>query len=247
MEDALQKSTLIITKAKENGATLRLIGGLAFRQHCRELDFCEREYGDIDLVGLSSEAPIIIKTLIDLGYKENARYTLTSGGTRFLFEKFESKDHVDIFLDKLRMEHDIDLRQRLSLEEFTISVSDLLVCKLIILNFNEKDYRDIITIVKDLDIGEDDLPSTINMDYIGRICSRNWGLYHDVTNSIDECIEFIENYHLEEEVAQKVVMRFNAIRKAIDQYPKSGRWKFRRYIGESYPWRKTVELERVER
>jgi hypothetical protein len=247
MEDALQKSALIISKANENGATLRLIGGLAFRKHCRELDFCEREYGDIDLVGLSHEAPMIIKTLVDLGYKENTRYTLVSGGNRLLFEKFGSKDHVDIFLDKLRMEHEIDLRKRLDLEEFTISVSDLFVCKLIILNFNEKDYRDIISIVKDLNLGEEDLPSTINVNYIGELCARNWGLYHDITNSIDDCIEFVNNYQLEEEVAQKVLMRFNSIRKVIVEYPKPAKWKFRRYIGERYPWRKQVELERVER
>jgi len=247
MEDALQKSALIISKANENGATLRLIGGLAFRKHCRKLDFCEREYGDIDLVGLSHDAPMIIKTLVDLGYKENTRYTLVSGGNRLLFEKFGSKDHVDIFFDKLRMEHEIDLRKRLDLEEFTISVSDLFVCKLIILNFNEKDYRDIISIVKDLNLGEEDLPSTINMNYIGELCSRNWGLYHDIISSIDDCIEFVKNYQLEEEVAQKVLMRFNSIRKVIVEYPKPAKWKFRRYIGERYPWRKQVELERVER
>ena len=207
MEDALRKSALIISEAKENGATLRLIGGLAFRKQCRELDFCKREYGDIDLVGLSHEAPMIIKTLVDLGYRENTRYTLVSGGTRFLFEKFGSKDHVDVFLDKLRMEHEIDLRRRLSLDEFTISVSDLFVCKLIIQNLNEKDYRDIIAIVKDLELGEEDLPSTINMNYIGELCSRNWGLYHDIISSIDDCIAFVKTYQLEEAVTQKIKMK----------------------------------------
>ncbi len=247
MEDALQKSTFIINKADENGATLRLIGGLAFRQHCSEIDFCERDYGDIDLVGLSDESSIIIKTLNDLDYKENTRYTLVSGGTRLLFEKFGSSDHVDIFLDKLRMEHDIDLRLRLGFEKLTISVSDLLVCKLIILRFNEKDYRDIITIVKDLDVGYEDLPSVINMNYVGELCSRNWGLYQDVTSSIDDCIKFIENYQLDEETAQKVALKFNLIRTAIVNHPKSLRWKFRSLIGERYPWRKKVELERIKR
>ncbi|MFX1560929.1 MAG: hypothetical protein ACFFBL_10115 [Promethearchaeota archaeon] len=246
MEDASQKATQIIMRAKENGATLRLIGGLAVKKFCKELEFCEREHGDIDLVGLSHESQLIIKTLTSLGYKEKKEYTLASSGHRLLFELLDSHDHVDIFLDKLWMEHDIDLRKRLHIDDITIPVSDLIVCKLIVLDLTEKDYRDIVTLVKDLETGTEDLPSIINLNYISKLCSESWGLYHDILESIDKCIAFLETYHFEEAVSQEITSKFNLMRTAIIEHPKSVRWKLRSYVGERYHWRKIVELESVK-
>jgi hypothetical protein len=247
MEDAPQKATQIIMRAKENGATLRLIGGLAVQQLCNQFDFCRREHGDIDLVGLSHESEPIIRTLTDLGYKENEEYTLASGGQRLLFERPDSHDHVDVFLDELRMEHDIDLRDRLHIEDFTIPVSDLIVCKLIVHDMTEKDYRDIIALVKDLEIGNKDFPSIINLDYISKLCSESWGLYHDIIESIAKCVAFLETYHFEETVSNEITSKFNKMRTAVIEHPKSRMWTLRSYIGERYHWRKRVEMEHLER
>ena len=247
MDDAFRKATQIIKSARENGATLRLIGGLAVKKFCNEIEFCERDHGDIDLVGLSQESQQIIKTLTGLGYKENEEYTLASSGHRLLFELPDSHDHVDVFLDKLWMEHDIDLRKRLNIEDITIPVSDLIVCKLIVHDLTEKDYRDIVTLVKDLEIGTEDLPSIVNLNYISKLCSESWGLYHDILESIDECIAFLETYHFEEAVSREITSKFNLIRTAINEHPKSARWKLRSSVGERYHWRKRVELESVER
>ncbi len=247
MDDAPQKAALIIERAKENGAILRLIGGLAVDIFCNGIEFCEREHGDIDLVGLSQESESIIKTLTDLGYKENEEYTLASSGHRLLFELPDSHDHVDVFLDELRMEHDIDLRDRLHIEDTTIPVSDLIVCKLIVHDLAEKDYRAIITLVKDFEIGTEDVPSIINLNYISKLCSESWGLYHDLLESIDECVAFLETYHFEEAVTHEIISKFNLMRTAIISHPKSAMWKLRSYVGERYHWRKRVELESVER
>jgi hypothetical protein len=246
MENAVVESKRIIDEARARGVVLRLAGGLAVRQHCREFEFCERDYGDIDFVGLSQQSPAIIEIIEGFGYHENVHYTLTTGGMRLLFEKPGSTDHVDVFLDRLRMEHDIDLRGRLEIEENTISVSDILVTKLIITKMNEKDYRDIITIVKDLALGEEDAPKTINIKYIGALCAENWGLYHDVITTLDACADFMRQYHLGQETAQGVLKTLMLIREAIVTHPKSVRWKFRSHIGTRLAWRRDVELQNKE-
>ena len=243
MEDAVPESMRIIDEARARGVVLRLAGGLAVRQHCRAYEFCERDYGDIDFVGLSHESSAIVDLIEGLGYRENTHYTVTTGGTRLLFEKPGSTDHVDVFLDHLRMEHDIDLRNRLAIEKNTISVSDILVTKLIITKMNEKDYRDIITIVKDLPLGEEDAPETINLKYIGALCGENWGLYQDALTTLDACADFMRQYHLKEEVAQEVLKRLMLIRSAIVTYPKSMRWRLRSRIGKRLAWRKEVEMQ----
>ena len=243
MEYASQKAAQIIKRAKENGVTLRLIGGLAIRQHCGELAFCDREYGDIDLVGLSHQAKAVMETMKELGYQENNFYTMLSGGTHLLFEKPDSKDHIDVFLDILPMEHDIDLRGRLDIEENTISVSDLLISKLIIKEMNEKDYRDIITIVKDIPLGHEDIPETINIDYIAALCSQNWGLNLDVLQAIDACMAFLKTYHFDEPTSQELTTKFLEIQQAIEYHPKSLKWMIRSRVGKRFAWRNEVELQ----
>jgi hypothetical protein len=246
MENAFETSISIIKKAREQGVFLRLIGGLAVKAQCGEDDFCKREHGDIDLIGLSHQSSSIIKTIQNFGFFENTDYTITSGGTHLLFEKAESNDHIDVFLDKLRMEHEIDLRDRLDIEENTISISDLLVCKLIIDDLAEKDYRDIITLVKDSVLGEDDLPKTININYIKEMCAQNWGLQQDIITSLESCLDFMKNYQFNDVVAQDIQKKFLQMKKAISNYPKSARWKLRSYIGKRLAWKKKVELESRE-
>jgi len=246
MKNAFEESISIIKKARERGVILRLFGGLAVKEHCGKDDFCEREHGDIDLIGLAYQSSAIIDTIQGFGYRENTDNTFASGGTHLLFEKSGSKDHIDVFLDKLRMEHEIDLSDRLDIEENTISVSDILVCKLIIADLTEKDYRDILTLVKDLPLGEDDLPKTINIKYIQELCAQNWGLYQDIIASLDSCLDFIKNYQFKDEVAQDVRKKFIVIKTAISDYPKSAKWKLRSHIGKRLAWKKKVELESRE-
>jgi hypothetical protein len=243
MENALEESIRIIARAREKGVVLRLIGGLAIRQHCGEPAFCDREYGDIDVVGLSHQANSIMETIGEFGYHETNLYTMISGGNHLLFEKPDSEDHIDVFLDKLQMEHDINLRDRLDIEENTISVSDLLISKLIIKNLNEKDYRDIITLVKDLPLGHEDTPKTINIDYIAELCSQNWGLSQDVLAAIDACMGFLKTYSFDEPTLQELEKRFAEIRETIGNHPKSIKWILRSYFGKRFAWRNEVELE----
>jgi hypothetical protein len=243
MKNAFEESKRILQRARARGVVLRLVGGLAVQLHCDDFSFCGREHADIDFVGFSHQSSSIIEVIEEFGYRENNIYTMISGGAHLLFEKPASQDHIDVFLDKLQMEHDIDLRERLDIEENTISVSDLLVCKLIIENLNEKDYKDIITIVKDNPLSHEDTPKTINIDYIAALCSQNWGLSKDLLTSIDSCLDFIKTYHFEEVVAQEIQKKFGEIREAIEDHPKSFRWTLRSYFGKRLAWRSEVELE----
>ena len=133
--DRINESLRIIKEGQKNDVVLRMIGGLAVRAHCEDLEFCEREYGDVDLVALGRQVVMIRTTFESLGYTEDLSVARSTDGTRLLFERDDKHDHVDVFLDKLRMEHTIDLRGRLQIEDLTISVSDIIVTKLIISHF----------------------------------------------------------------------------------------------------------------
>ena len=61
--------------ARAAGVTLRLTGGLAIRRYCTDLDFMDREYSDIDYVGLSDQKKEIHAVLREPGlHREPVRH-----------------------------------------------------------------------------------------------------------------------------------------------------------------------------
>lgn len=50
--DMRHEARRIIDAAREHGMVLRLLGGLAVREHCTALEFCERDHADLDMIGL---------------------------------------------------------------------------------------------------------------------------------------------------------------------------------------------------
>jgi len=235
----------ILDAAEANGIKLRVLGGLAIRKHCYEIDFCERKYADIDLVGLSGQSSDIVKLMLDLGYEEARSMTYATGGTRLLFTKPDSPLHIDVFLDQLNIEHAIDLRRRLDIEDDTISVTDLLLAKLTITRINEKDLRDIVTLLKDLNYGEEDEHGMINWRYIVSLCSRRWGLYTDVILTIDRILSLLKDYEMTDSARKLVISRLKHLRDQIVKAPKSIRWKLRGILGKRLPWRRPVEADTI--
>jgi hypothetical protein len=243
---AFEEAEQILQRARDARVTLRLVGGWAIQLHCTEHDFCDREHPDIDFVGLSSQYEDIVRVMKDMGYVENQNMTLATSVSRLLFERPGSSDYVDVFLDSMDIEHYIDLRDRLEIEEDTLSVSDLLLIKLTISRLNEKDVRDIVTMLKDLEFGSDDTPRTVNRAYLARVCSKSWGLYHDVLLALRKIRSLLARYSFPEDTESTVESRLDSLNEAIIREPKSLRWKLRALLGERIAWKRPVETEGVK-
>ncbi|MHA2118560.1 MAG: hypothetical protein ACW98J_06545, partial [Candidatus Thorarchaeota archaeon] len=131
-QQATEESNRILEVARRRNAVLRLVGGLAINKHCTEHDFCDRSHGDLDFVALSSQYENIVEVMKEAGYNEVTSMTFSTGGSRLLFERPGMVDHIDLFMDRIDIEHVIDLRNRLEIDEDTVSISDLLLLKLTI-------------------------------------------------------------------------------------------------------------------
>lgn len=246
--DKINEAKRIIDKAAERGVLLKLIGGLAVRNHCEIIDFCERDYSDIDFVGLSEQFNGIEKVFSDLGYTHNKDVLLASGGRRMQFISRDGGEHIDVFLDKFEMDHDvIDLKSRLDLEKYTISLSDILLTKLQIHEINEKDIRDILTILKDIPDGVEDKPGVVNFKYLAQKCADDWGLYYDVILNIDKCLSLMGDYTLTVQEAEKIKTSLLALKKLIDEEPKTRKWVKRSKIGVRKQWWNIIEAEDREK
>jgi hypothetical protein len=249
-EGMLTEAHLIIDTARAQGVALRLLGGLAVREHCRETAFCERSYRDIDLVGLGSAAKAATAVLGGLGWDENRQVAMaTMGRKRQFFRDCRHvaargrahDDRIDLYLDAFRLHHSIDLRRRLDFEPYTVSTSDVLLVKLQRTEVNDDDLRDILTVVKDVaELGDDDAPHALNLRYIARLYAADWGLHHDVTRNIARCRRILDALAADRDMA-RVARRLDALEAALSAEPKGRRWRLRASLGERLAWHEPVD------
>ena len=254
-EDLIAEAKSVIDAARSRGITLRLVGGLAVRFHCKSLDFCERNHGDIDVVGHRRDANRIASLFALLGFAENIHVRMATDGRQLQFTREcrhgdgwarcgqRQDDHVDVFLDTFKMEHALDLADRLGLDDYTITVSDVLLTKLQMPSLEEKDVRDVFTLLHDLELGTVDNPGTIDVPYIARLGARDWGLFHDVKSNLALLRRRLDAFALEPAASDRVHAKLSRLEEAIEAEPKSRAWRLRAKIGTRWRWHDTVEEE----
>lgn len=87
---------------------------------------------------------------------------------------------MDVFLDTFRMDRAISLKDRLTLDDCTVSMADQLLTKLQINRLDDKDVRDILTLLKDLELVGEEAPGVIGLRSIAERCAKDRGLCHGV-------------------------------------------------------------------
>jgi hypothetical protein len=220
---------------------------MAIRFHCHGLHATHlREYHDIDLFGLGKQRRGISSIFARLGYSPNSEFNLLYGDARLQFVKGEHQKNVDVFLDKFEMEHTLDFRQRLRLDDLTIPITDLLLTKLQNVELETKDVKDVVAILEDHKLGHSDDRETINLDYLANLCSRNWGLYRTIMASLDKIRRFIDQDAPSASGAEDLTRKIEAIRSSVMTKKKGLRWRARSMIGERVKWYKEVEPGQAE-
>ena len=241
--NSVEEAKRIVKVAEDEGVTLRLIGGLAVRFHCHGPHSIHlRAYHDIDLFGLKKESKELVSVFQKLGYSPNVRFNLLYGATRLQFIDQERSKIVDVFLDKFSMEHTLNFRERLHLDNLTIPITDLLLTKLQIVKLTAKDAKDIIAILEDHEIGYSDNQEMLNVNCIVELCSSDWGLHKTITDNLSKMVKFIEEGIFSAKDKKELVSKLETIQNAIKMKKKKLRWKLRSVIGEKAKWYEEVEI-----
>ena len=244
--DIVQEAQRIVESAQKEQIILRLFGGIAVRFHCPSATHRQlaRKYADIDFMGLRSQSRSMKKLFTDLGYTPRDVFNRLHGDTRMIFNDIANGRRVDLFLDEFMMCHKLSLKNRLSINTPTIPLADLLFTKLQVVEMTEREYRDIISLVHDHEIGDSDSPETINGQYLAKLCSEDWGIYKTLTTSIFRVLAMLPNYQLESADQELVTKRMNELSERIEKEPKSTRWKMRARIGERKQWSELPEQDK---
>jgi len=235
----------IVNEGTKRNLHLRLLGAIAFQVHCPKYNHftskLRRELSDVDFAAYNKERSGIDKMMREFGYADQPMITALFGHGRLIYDNKSNGLHVDIFFDKLEMNHDISFDGRLEKEELTISLVDMLLEKMQIVHINEKDVIDTVMLLREHAIGNS-APETIDAKYLADLLANDWGFCHTVVTNLNFVKEKLTSYsELTDEDRTDVSHKIDALLEMIEKKPKTLAWKLRAKVGTKSKWYKDVE------
>jgi hypothetical protein len=250
--DATKRETLmkseaerIVVEGRRRDLRLRLLGALAFQFHCPKHVNLSKKFGrvlsDIDFAAYSGQRVEINKMMREFGYTDQGMLTALFGHTRMIWDNKSNGMHVDIFFDKLEMNHEIPFANRLEIDEWTIPLADMFLEKMQIVHINEKDVVDTIMLLREHSVG-DGTPETIDARYVAAMLAQDWGFYYTVTENLRKIQDRLPSFpELGDEDRTDISGKVQTMMKVIEDRPKTMSWKMRARVGTKKKWYREVE------
>jgi hypothetical protein len=237
LSDIRDEACRVIAAADARRLRARLLGGLGVAIHSRKgpPPGVRRVYGDIDLVLRRADARPSQELMPQLGYTANSRFNALHGGQRLMFFDEANERRVDVFVGSFAMCHQLDLESALPEFGATLSLADLLLTKLQIVEINEKDLADVTMLLRDHEVGELDDPEVVDVRRIRDVCRADWGWFTTVDDNLQR-LPAAAGQWLQGTEAEDVSTRAARIREDIAAAKKSMRWKARARIGRKVAW-----------
>jgi hypothetical protein len=264
----MRESQSIVERAKDEGLTLRVIGGLGIAMHCQEFsEFAKKlgrtgtgvvkgqEYSDLDFVSYRKQRDKVKEVFGKIGYVKR-RATLSSAASeRQIYYHPKGWFYVDVFFDQLLVaNHSIDFRGRLELDYPTITVTDMLLEKVQMWEaFGVKDLKDCLLLLKAHDVKEQNEKEGIDASYIARILAQDWGFWYTATTNLHNITRFVSELDklgpeaqidpalVTDKERSDINEKISALLNRTEAEPKSFGWKMRAKVGTKKQWYNHVE------
>lgn len=241
----------IIAAAGKADIDLRVVGGFGARLHCaaaaETLARIGRAANDIDFVVPKGGRRALRRLLEDRGYLVDRDLLVAMEGRRYSFSHPTSKIELDVFVERLEFNHTIEVRSRLDRHPVTISLEDLLMQKLQIVQLTANDLVDISVLLATHPVGtEPTSTEEFSSEYISGLLGRDWGFHHTATRNLETIAGGTDTgVDLGSALNQIVKDRSNQLLHAIGQAPKTMGWRMRAKVGERVQWWEDVDEREV--
>ncbi|HEY7522541.1 MAG TPA: hypothetical protein VH720_02645 [Candidatus Limnocylindrales bacterium] len=249
LDDPLAEALRLVDLAAGRGLVVRLFGGIAFRAQSPGWPRDGRPDPDIDLAVRGRDRAALASLLESEGYRPDSQQNALFGMRQLYFMDPVRRRSMDVLVDRFEMCHAFEFGSRLTAMSPTLPLAELLLTKLQIRNLNRKDVLDCLVMLGDHALGHGDgsadasaADATINLDRIVAMTSGDWGWWRTVTGSLMTIGEFLQAGVADAEIDTGRPRRFDlgeqvaALRAAIDEAPKSTRWKLRARVGDRVKW-----------
>jgi hypothetical protein len=251
----LDEARRIVDQGEQQGITLRVMGGAGIRlrtigyddlaRRLARLGEGEQEFTDLDLVTYKQHRKALPGFFDTLGYRKRKATLSSAASERHIYFHQQGWFFVDVFFDKLLVaNHHLDFRGRLELSPLTLTPTDLLLEKLQIVGFSEKDFKDCLLLLFADELSEGDKEDTINGAYVASLLGQDWGFWYTLTTNLRGIKDLLPSVDaLSEEEAHTIGVRIDTLLSRIEAQPKSLGWRARSKVGSKKRWYSPVETE----
>jgi len=246
-ETYLEEARRLVDQAQLQGLVLRVMGPIAlhyyFPDHVdlyRRMErLGERVFTDIDYAAYGKHRGKLVPFFAAHGYDFDKDTMMYFGQDRHIY--FGDKiPMIDVFYDRLDMNHMVDYRDRLEIHPYCVSLTDLLLQKLQIVEINDKDLKDAMLLLLAGEVHEAD-EAGINLLYLAKRMADDWGFFHTSTTNLGRVKAAMEKVAaLSTEMRRTIGGKADRILEAIEAEPKSWGWKLRARTGTKKIWYKEV-------
>ncbi len=242
-EAFLEEARRLIDEAQQQGLILRVMGPIALHFHFpdyvdlyRRLErLGERVFTDIDFAAYGKHRGKLVPFFQKQGYDFDRQTMMYFGQDRHIY--FGPRvPMIDVFYDRLAMNHTVDYRGRLEIHSHCVSLTDLLLQKLQIVQINDKDLKDCMLLLLAAPVGTAE-QAAINSHYVANLMRDDWGFYHTSTTNLGRVKEaMLRVPALGDEQRSVIASKADQLLQAIEDEPKTGKWKGRAKVGEKKQW-----------
>ena len=240
LADPADEVRRVLEQADHEGVVIRAVGGLAIALRAPSVEQLSprRAYHDLDLAARPNAAALS-RLMTALGYEPARRFNTLNGAERLLFHDPAGR-RVDVFVDNLRMCHDLPFADRLEIDRWTIPLADLALSKLQIVELTDRDAQDLAALLADHQLSPDDAGG-ISLARFQEICAADWGWWRTVDGNLAALgarwrEQAAEADPREANILREASNRARDLRAALDAMPKSLRWRARAAVGSRLAW-----------
>jgi hypothetical protein len=234
----MSEARRLIDTAGDRGIVLRLLGGLAIQVLTPELPPRTRDGQDLDFASVRSSRKPLTELLAAEGYVGDRNFNALYGDKQLYFTHGESGLAIDVMIDRLHMCHTVEFADRATVMPYTLSPTDLLLSKLQIVELNAKDLDDCLRLLITFALSDADDQNAIDLRVVRALVGDDWGWFKTIslnlerirTALVDGSVAVPEGGRLDPAAAVQTLSV------ALEQAPKSRRWKLRDRVGERKRW-----------
>jgi hypothetical protein len=237
LADLVAEGRRVVEACERAGVPARLLGGVAVavRAGGHLPAGLDRPFKDIDLVVGRGRGHDAQAALVAAGYEPNTRFNNLHASSRLLMYDTINQRQLDVFIHEFRMCHQLTLSDRLTTDDLTLPLADLLLTKLQIVELNAKDRNDAYALLLTADLGDGD-GLTISRRRLAEVCGSDWGWWRTLHLNLVRLENGLHEVELSAEARSCIASRVAAIREELEAAPKSRSWKLRARIGERKRW-----------
>ena len=190
---------------------------------------------------MGRHSQVLEEYLTENGYEQDRGILVAAEGRRWTLSARDNTHKLDVFFDQMEFTHRLIFRERISVDQITLPVADLLLAKLQHLRPSSRDMTAIVLLLAGFPLGDADGP-TLNTSRVTAVLSSSWGYNQTASANLErattEANGILQGSPL---LARRATESAQTLLSEIANTPKPASWRLRALVGTRIKWYNDVE------